>query len=223
MIEINLLPEEMKKKKSRWKQIDLSQVSLQSLPLLKIGVIVGACLVAIQALVSIIGTSTNGIYGALDRRYNAISSKKQEVDALKRQAEGVKKKIKAIDELMVQRFSWAKKLNDLSDAMTPNVWLTELNYDEQVSERRIPLRGEGDSQKSIVEKKTSRFMKISGNASSIREEGAALVGKFIKSLKSSPGFYSDFSDIELGTVRAAKIEDQEVMSFTLTCYFKDKK
>lgn len=224
MIEINLLPEESKKKQARWSQIDLSQASLQNMSLVHLGMIAGAAILGLQIVVFTIGFSTGHISAALEKRYARILPKKQEADAIKHNIEVMNRKIRTIDDLMVERFSWAKKLNDLSDAMTPYVWLTEISYDERSVERRTVLeqKGEAQQQRPVTTKALSRYLRLTGYASSVREEGAALVGKFIKNLKSSPGFYSDFSDIELGNVKAERFEDQEVMKFTITCYFKDK-
>ena len=69
----------------------------------------------------------------------------------------------------------------------------------------------------------SKYLIISGFASTVGEEGTALIGKFIKGLKDNSSFYSDFSYIELGAIKRDRIEDQEVMSFRLTCLFKETK
>ncbi len=53
------------------------------------------------------------------------------------------------------------------------------------------------------------------------EEGTASIGKFIKSLKDNNSFFSDFSDIDLGSIKRDKVNDQEVMSFKITCFFKE--
>jgi hypothetical protein len=129
---------------------------------------------------------------------------------------------------MVKRFGWAKKLNDLSDSMTSGLWLSSLEYDEKTGEKpaaggaRAPTNDKGKmaSPGGVTERTTNRYLILSGYASSMGEQGTSLIGKFIKSLKDNAGFYSDFGDIELGSIKAEKIQDQEVMSFKLTCMFK---
>jgi hypothetical protein len=129
---------------------------------------------------------------------------------------------------MVKRFSWAKKLNDLSDSMTPGIWLTELSYDEKLGEVQrpalpSPLKKKGANENApTTEKVVLRYLTISGMASSMGEEGTALIGRFIKNLKANNEFYSDFSEIELGTITREKVDDQEVMKFNITCLFKIK-
>jgi hypothetical protein len=52
------------------------------------------------------------------------------------------------------------------------------------------------------------------------EQGAALVGKFIASMKDNPLFFADFADIKLESIKTEKMFDQEVMRFKIICLFK---
>ena len=54
------------------------------------------------------------------------------------------------------------------------------------------------------------------------EEGNAVIGKFIKSLKANEGFIDDIADIQLGYTKAEKMKDQDVVSFRITCFLKEK-
>ena len=74
--------------------------------------------------------------------------------------------------------------------------------------------------KTETQKVNVRYLNISGYASSMGEQGTALVGKFINGMKESPAFFSDFSDIKLESIKSEKVLDQEVMSFQITCQFK---
>ena len=232
MIEINLLPEELRKKEPQFKKVDMSKLSLEGIPVLKIAGAAFGVLVAIQLLLFFIGIYTRTQYVSLENRCQKLLPRKTEADGLKKQVDTINKKIKAIDELMVKRFSWAKKLDDLSDSMTPGIWLNELSYNEKIAEAPaaaadlVPAAkknsGQGSVQKAVRPEKTAmRYLIISGYASSMGEEGTALIGKFIQSLKDNASFYSDFKDIELGNIKRDKIEDQEVMSFKITCLFKE--
>jgi len=227
MIEINLLPPEMRKKEPRFKLMDLGDFDIKSLPLVNIAITAGAILLSVHILLFVIGAHSKAKASSLSKKYNSILPQKKEAMDLKAQIDLINKKVAAIDELMVRRFSWARKLNDLSDSMTPGIWLSSLEYDEKLTERSVKAaarsangKGKAPAPKEQVEKVASRYLVISGYASSMGEQGTALIGKFIQSLKSSPGFYSDFSDIELGSIRSERILDQEVMSFKLTCMFK---
>jgi len=228
MIEINLLPEELGKKKRQAASTAISQISLKNLPFLKIAAIAVIGLLAIQLMVFIAGVIYGTNYSMLEKNYKEILPRKQETEKLRLQADNMSKKVIAIDELMVKRLSWMKKLSDLSESMTPGTWLTELGYYEKLGEISRPVKINLLKQKPgveaapLVEKVALRYLTISGMASSMGEEGTALIGRFMKSLKSNSEFYSDFSDIELGTITREKVDEQEVMKFTITCLFKIK-
>ncbi|MDO8536149.1 MAG: hypothetical protein Q7S30_03990 [Candidatus Omnitrophota bacterium] len=223
MIEINLLPEEAKKKKRPSANIDVSAITMPSLPVISIAAWATGAVLSIQMILFVMGVMSGATHKSLELEYKDMLPKKQETEKLRTQVEKMNRKVKVIDELMVKRFSWEKKLNSLSDCMTPGIWLTKLQYDEKITEvidaagaESAKKKGAQAAQKNIV----SRYLILSGAASSMGEEGTALIGRFIKSLKDDPVFYSDFSDIELGTIKREKLDDQEIMTFNITCFFK---
>lgn len=228
MIEINLLPEDLKKSQSHLKKMEMPELSLQNIPVLKVAAAFVGALIAFHLILFFIGLYSKANLNSLSKRYNELLPKKKEADSLKSQVELINKKVSAIDELMVKRFSWAKKLNDLSDSITPGVWLVEVLYEERLGERPGQAISRGSNQKGKkeafrpgIEKTTLKYLIISGYASSMGEQGAALIGKFIKSLKDNESFYAHFSNIELGSIRSDRVQDQEVMNFKITCSFKE--
>lgn len=229
MIEINLLPEEMRKKEPKFKaiDIDMSKFNVRELPLVKIAIASGAALVVIYLILLAIGAYVQAELTTLNKRHEGLIPQKREADSLKVEVDTINRKMAAIDELMVKRFVWAKKLDDLGDAITPGVWLTELSYNEIVVDRAVPgavkSKGQKELAKAGSEKALARHLTMAGYAVGIGEEGTALVGKFIKSLKENADFYGDFNDIELGSIKRDRIGDQEVMSFRITCLFKEAK
>ncbi len=221
MIEINLLSEEANKKRSSAKT-GVRAMSMSNLPIISIAAwAVGVILLAQLALFAI-GVTNGATFRSLGLEYKDKRPKKRETEKLKIQADNMNKKVSAINELMVKRFSWEKKLNALSDAMTPGIWLTELEYNEKIIDIPKPVNADPIKKKSgqAAESVLSKYLILSGAASSMGEEGTALIGRFIKSLKDDPAFYSDFSDIELGTIKREKMDDQEIMTFKITCLFK---
>jgi hypothetical protein len=241
MIEINLLPEEARKKKKEkavkaldLSGFDLSKISLEGLknipmdtPVARWTITAIAFFVAFHILLFGIGVFAKLRTGALTRRYEVLSPQKKEADMLRSQSESITSKVGAINGLMVKRFSWAKKLNALSDSMAVGVWLNELSYDNKVAERIMQkspsARNKKGASGSSTEKFIVNYLVLAGYTSQVGEGGAALVGKFIKSLKNNPSFYSDFNDITLVSVKSDKAEGQEVMSFNIICPFKENK
>lgn len=214
MIKINLLPAETRKKEALFSKIDFSQLSVQKVPVLLIAAALAAILIVLQISVLAMNIYFGFSLASLTKRYAIIEPQKKEADLLKAQTDLINKKIGAIDELMGKRFSWAGKLNDLSDSITPGIWLAELDYDEKMVDKSGAHPSAG-SRAGIP-----GTLIISGYASGVGEQGAALVGKFIKSLKDNQQFYSDFSRIELISVKSDRVHNQEVMKFRVSCFFK---
>lgn len=227
MIEINLLPQEHRKKEPRFKGVDLTQLNLQNIPVMYIVASVVGFLIVAQVLLFLLDVYGKMRFDSLTKKVAVMMPDKKEFDRLSSWAASAKKTISAIDELMVKRFSWSKKLNELSDSLTPGIWLTGLSYDEKTTERYVPLaspRQAADASqppKMLKQVSTSRYITISGYASGAGEQGAALVGKFIKSMKDNQALHDDFNDIVLGSIKSDKVDDQEVMDFRITCLFKD--
>lgn len=234
MIEINLLPEELKKKNEpKFKKFDLSGLSIdnfniKNIPLVKIGIIAATVLTAFHLTLFLVGTTSKSSLASLTKKRDVLLPEKNKADSLKDELTRINKKVTAIDGLMVKRFSWARKLNSLSDALTPGIWLTELSYDEKAGDRLVSVartsngKSKKGSSKSVAEKVVYKYLVLSGYASSMGEQGTALIGKFIKNLKENSQFYSDFSEITLDSIKSDKFHDQEVMNFKITCLFKEE-
>jgi hypothetical protein len=228
MIEINLLPEELKKKKRAAPKIDIANISLENIPVIKIALVVAVIFIAIQIMVFGFGILGSIVFKSFEKSYKEILPGKQSAEQLSLAVSKMSKKVSAIDELMVRRFSWAKKLNDLSDSVTAGIWLTQLEYDEHLTERpkaaavNTPQNRGSEEKKATTEKVLERYLVISGASQSMGEEGTALIGRFIKNLKENVSFYSDFSDIELGSIKRERLGGQEIMTFKITCLFKIK-
>lgn len=218
MIKINLIPQELRKKESIFAKFDISTISLQNLPVFNIIAIIAGGIVVLQLAMFLIGMYNRSSLASLNKKYNAILPQKNEADRLKAEVDIINKKAAAIDELMAKRFSWAKKLNALSDSVTSGIWLTELYYDERPVPKPVPAGGQGAATRSVYSMPGA--LVISGYASSMGEHGASLVGKFIQSLKDNSAFYSDFSEIQLVSIKSDKVDNQEVMNFRIVCFFK---
>lgn len=224
MIEINLLPEDLKKRKRAEPKIAIANIRIEKIPFVKIAIFSAGALLAIQIVLFGLSILGGAIFNSLEKGYKQILPQKQEAQRLQARISDMGEKVTAIDELMVKRFSWAEKLNTLSDSVTPGIWLTQLDYDEKVIERpKTPAGGPSKGPiKAGIEKVLARYLIISGASQSMEEEGTALIGRFIKSLKENPSFYSDFSDIELGSIKREQMGGQEIMTFKITCLFKVK-
>lgn len=225
MITINLLPEELKKEERAFTKISFSlEGKGKSFKNLAIAAVL--ILAAVHVSLFFMNTKSSKAYKALSQKNMKLAPSKKEYETLKAEAEISKKKATSIDELMANRFSWAKKLNDLSESMTQGIWLTELSYQENSTEIPVQVKAppghpgsKKDAMMTEMKKVTLRYLNISGFASSMGEQGTALIGKFIKNMKDNQSFFSDFSEIKLESIKSEKILDQEVMSFKIICQF----
>ncbi|GEM_PF-584251 len=234
MIKINLLPEDLRKDEFSLKQMGAGIPGAGKLAR-NAGIGIVAVLVIAHSALFLVNTVSSGTIKKLSKKFDRLLPQKKEYMALKDEVSLSNRKAQAIDDLMANRFSWAKKLNELSDSIIPGIWLTELLYEETQGEVAIEAKDSSagissmpgashlnkkEAMKPQIRKVVLRYLTMSGYASSMGEQGTSLVGKFIKSMKDNSAFSSNFSDIKLESIKSDKVQEQEVMSFKITCSFK---
>jgi hypothetical protein len=193
MIEINLLPEELKKKKRK--------IEIPKIEFLPIIVIIVVAVIALQLLLSLTLGMKRGSLKRLEARWGNLKPEEKDAMVIKRQINRLLDKISHIERIKKERILWAEKLSALSDSMMSGIWLTQLSVKE---------RGE------------RTFLSITGSVSSFGKDEAAMIGRFMKVLKENPGFFSDFSEVELGTIQQKTRKNIETMEFVIYCYFKER-
>jgi len=201
MIEINLLPEELRTQKK--KKEPLREVSASKLSLSLIAIIAIVIFVALQGLAAMALFYKKGSLERLEQQLKKLKPKYKTAKSLKTEKRELNSKLSAINELTSKSILWSKKMSDLSSAITEGVWLKEL---------------------SLLDKKGPRkqqAMLLNGSVVSYPERNeAAIIGNFINSLKSNEDFFEDFEDIKLESSQMKKIADLDVMDFKIICYFK---
>ena len=187
MIEINLLPPEMRKKK----------LELPEIPLIPVGVGILCVFVIGSLILGLVVHRKNSQLKILRREWAEKLPLKNEADGLKAEAERLRREKVLLEDLSKRRFLWSAKLNSLSDLIPMGIWLTELSLDEM---------GE------------MRFLTLEGIAMPFkRQEMIALVTRFMDTLKRDKRFFSGLESIELGPIERIKVEETEVMRFSLIC------
>ena len=195
MIELNLLPVELRKKK---KSIELPEI-----PLVPIAIVfVGALLVIQLILGGLIFLSKKQLV-TLDKKFEDLLPKKAAFESTRDDLTLTKKKVEAVEGLMEKQLKWSRLLNELSNSITANIWLTELSYEE-----------------GMALKNKIRTLTLSGSAAGKSEETTAHIARFIQALKDNEKFFSEFDNIELVSIRKGRVIEQDVMNFTLACSFK---
>jgi len=195
MIDINLLPERLKKKKKK-SLVNIPQIPRETLMGLIVGVVVILILLHLL-LVGILIMQKIRLTG-LNRNWKQIASAKKDVDIIKEEIATIEKNMLFFNRATNQgkRVIWAQKLNQLSDFVPPGVWLTKVSY---------------LNDKFIIE----------GSAISKRGEEMMMVGKFTTVLKNDTSFVKNFKNIELTSIKRKMIKVVEVADFVITCSLRD--
>lgn len=212
MIELNLLPEELRKRRRK--------LELSKLPLIPIALVLICGIAVIQLVLGGFVFLNRKQKARLDKEWELLAPKKLALDRLKRQISLESEKVQAIEYLMENRLSWSRVLNEISNSLTPDVWLTELSYTEEM--RKIAPDTPKDSAKKrgktkrapeVAEYTVGRLI-ISGSAPSRAEES---IEGFTEALKQNENFSGCFEKIEPGGQKKSIFANQEVMNFTVIC------
>lgn len=187
MIEINLLPEEMRKE--HWFQFNLDLVMGKARVVTSAAFI--GFLIAIIILFSI-GLPVRKMQTAnLIKKEQRMLPQYTEIEAANKEIAMLNAKISALEAVTRRRYLWSEKLNQLSDLLLPGIWLARIYT---------------DSGQSFV---------IEGSVISRREEAMAAVGKFMKDIRGNAAFFKDFRDIKLESVQRKNLDDRDIVDFKI--------
>ena len=197
MIEINLLPEEKRKKTKELFNFDLGSLGIN---VGKIAPIAGGGAVGFLILLVLLFFMGSSIRTSQMRRLilkeQAMSEEKSNVDLVNNKISILRTKMQVLGQITKRRFLWAQKLNELSDLVLPGIWFTRIRTDVE-----------------------NNFV-IEGSVISKKEEAMASVGKFMKNIREHPSFFKDFSNIRLESVQRRSQEAKDVVDFKIVLYFK---
>jgi len=217
MIEINLLPVELRKKRRK--------IELPEIPIIPIVAFIVAGMVIIQLLLGGLTFLSKRQLASLEKKWKELAPKKSELDKIKKEISDIDKQGQTVDTLIAKRLSWSGILNEINDSLTPNIWLSEFLYSERnvaAAERSNKLL----AKKVARAKRTSatrsykeRTLTLSGYALGRGGDATDYITRFVESLKDNSEFAAHFAEIEQGPIKKAIIQDQEVMSFTVICEF----
>ncbi len=195
MIELNLLPQELRNKKK-----DLFQ-GLPDIPLIPICVSVLVVLFTIHGAL-VFTTATNGkLLKKLETKWAEIQPDEKKTNEIAAETSLLEKKAAALREIAMPNISWAGLLKGLNKAIIANVWLFELKLT-------------GDS---------PLVLEVSGYALGKSEKATSVAAKFITSLEMSKDFSDYFERIELENMQNSEFDGEECMTFKLVCVFKSEK
>lgn len=193
MIEINLLPEEYRKKKT-----DFNEVFKKYKPLIvPVAGALGGIIIIISLIIVVYPRLQARTMRRLENRWKNIEKDYQEVVKLKNRQKRLQDILNNINVITKDRILWARRLNDISDSLPGEIQLTELT---------TKIEKPKDKPERTV-------LVISGFVPAYPGERA--IGDFIKGLRGNPDFIKDFPEIEPPSTETTK---EGFKKFSLRCY-----
>lgn len=192
MIEINLLPENLRRKKQF--QLNLA-FQANNVRLIGGGALLGVLIVLI--IFFSVGSSIRRAQASrLIKREQGMAQQTSQAETISKDVSILSAKMATLDEITQRSFLWARKLNQLSDLILPGIWFTRIYVD---SGNRLMVEG------SVISKK---------------EEAMASVGKFMKDLREDEAFFKDFTNVKLESVERQSLDKRDVVEFKIVLYFR---
>lgn len=198
MIEINLLPEELKAKAKikakpvKPKEVHVSQASLEKVKYLfyLIPLILGGLLIA-HILLACVAIFKNNQLGMLNNKWRTLEPQRKMLADFSQEYAAFSEDEKTVLQAVQQRVGWAEKLNKLSLYLPSGIWFNAI----KVSEGNFVLDA------SVI---------------SLQKDEMGLINKLIESLKADPGFFKDFSSLGVGSVNKRTVASFEIADFVLS-------
>ncbi len=195
MVEINLLPEELKAR-AKTKKTGVvvgfkPEYAINFIPLI-FGILICA-----HIFLGIVSVAKSNQYRILNSQWKKLEPQRKLLESFNKENTVFSESAKAIQQLTEQRLSWAEKLNRLSACLPAGIWFNDLS----VSNKDLVL------QASVI---------------SLQKDEMNLIAKFIENLKNDAGFFKGFSGLELGPVQHRTVGSYDIADFILTATFKAK-
>lgn len=201
MIEINLLPEELRAK-TRIKNVEhetgakpvafsRDQLFIYAIPAILV------LFILLHFCFAVIAISKNAKLVSLNRQWLNLASQKKAVDEFNSEFSSNLQDTSVLAQLNRQRILWSQKLNKLSLNLPSGVWFNEITINV----------------KDIV---------IQGSVVSLQAEEVGLINKLLENLKSDSEFSKDIAFFELSNVQKRNVGGYEVADFILTGVLKAK-
>jgi hypothetical protein len=211
MIELNLLPKELRKKRKKRRKVPPEHRKAVRLPSLMI--VIGLLLVLFTAHAILIVSLLNkrGLYSTLEEQWDQALTQRKRAERINSRIEEIQRRLGTVKEIVRPALNWTKLLSGLNLSIINNVWLSEMDI------RFGNIEG--------TQGEVPRILLLKGYALGDSEKATSLVAQFMDSLKSNPDFYDHFKEIELESIQSREYENENVMSFSLKCIFRssDKK
>lgn len=210
MIEINFLPLSLREKRGRG--IRLPPIAF---------LLVGGGVLLLFLLSGVVLTNFTQERAAqlqkLEEELQRLKPESDKVAYLKMEKQKLERRMVVIEQLLNRRLLWANKLNELSNLIPSQIWLTSIFIEEKIFKTDSSEKAEDEEIKKV------RFLIIKGIAVSGEEAGGLqLVGDFMEKIRNNHSFFANFLNIEQRNfIRRGKINGLESKFFELSCQFRE--
>jgi len=201
MIQINLLPEELKTK-TKGRNLDPAIIK-DPLVLIKerlfiyaIGAILALFILA-HFYFAVPLIFKNRQWVSLNQKWLNSAVQKKEVDEFNREFSASFQDAGVLTQLSRQRILWAQKLNALSLYLPAGVWFNEILL-------------------------SSNSLTIKGSVISLQKEEVGLINRLLHNLKATFEFSKDFSSFELSNVQKRSLGGYDIADFVLVGALKPR-
>ena len=196
MIEINLVPEHLRKKRKS-QGLTGGDVKLPKETLIGLGGGVVALLLVLHILFQVFITTRFVQHRNYKSELDKIMPEKIKVDKILQELKALQAKAKNMDKITEgSNIVWSEKMQGISDNLTRGAWLNRITLENNA----LFIHG-----------------------SSVSKDKAEMINvhKFTSSLKESEDFMKDFSNIELELIKSRKINVTQTADFIIKADLKE--
>ncbi len=190
MIDINLVPEALRKKRRGQGLSDTLNLPMENV----IGTIGGLLVLLLAIHICLQGFIFVQFFrhAGLKNIQERLVSDKGNTDRIVTELRTLQAKLKSVENLTTaKRINWSQKLNIISDSLPREIWLSKISLED----------------KSLL---------IEGSAVSKNADEMISVGDFFSRLKEQKMFMNDFFSLERGVTQRRKIQATELADFSIT-------
>jgi hypothetical protein len=195
MIDINLVPEQLRKRRKS----ELLSGGVFNIPkevMVGVGGGIIALLLATDVLFFLAKVVKFIQYQHAKAKWEAILPDKSNTDAIKKELQDLQKEVKSMKDIMEGHNAvWSQKLNAISNGLPRGIWLRKLTLNDK------------------------QFF-IEGTTASKEQNGMINVGDFVSNLKKDEEFMKNFDSVEVDNIQRRKNETLEVADFTILARLK---
>lgn len=188
MIEINLLPQDLKVK-AKAKKAAVG-VGIDVKYFLYLVPFIFGLLLCVHIYLAIVNIAKSSQLRALNNKWQGLQPQRKILEDFNKEYTILSEDALAIQQFTKQRINWAEKLNTISAVLPFGIWFREIS----VSSSDLILQG------SVV---------------SLEKEEMSVINKLIDSLKKDTAFFKDFNNLELGSVQKRTIGGYDIADFIL--------